>query len=100
MNVLILTQRSSPERRTQVSRLGTGSFILARGRKSRLKEREHGSLGRVKGAKSNYFRRNQMAQVTYRGIQYDTETRVQQQQTQEPQQKTLVYRGIEVKGGK
>ena len=100
MNVLILTQRSSPERRTQVSRLGTGSFILARGRKSRLKEREHGSLERVKGAKSNYFRRNQMAQVTYRGVSYDTETRVQQQQTQEPQQKTLVYRGIEVKGGK
>ena len=86
--------------RTQVSRLGTDSFILARGRKSRLKEREHGSLERVKGAKSNYFRRNQMAQVTYRGIQYDTETRVQQQQTQQPQQKTLVYRGIEVKGGK
>ena len=86
--------------RTQVSRLGTDSFILARGRKSRLKEREHGSLERVKGAKSNYFRRNQMAQVTYRGVSYDTETRVQQQQTQQPQQKTLVYRGIEVKGGK
>ena len=86
--------------KTQVSRLGTGSFILARGRKSRLKEREHGSLERVKGAKSNYFRRNQMAQVTYRGVSYDTETRVQQQQTQQPQQKTLVYRGIEVKGGK
>ena len=86
--------------KTQVSRLGTGSFILARGRKSRLKERKHGSLERVKGAKSNYFRRNQMAQVTYRGVSYDTETRVQQQQTQEPQQKTLVYRGIEVKGGK
>ena len=41
-----------------------------------------------------------MAQVTYRGIQYDTETRVQQQQTPTAQQKTLVYRGIEVKGGK
>jgi len=39
-----------------------------------------------------------MAQVTYRGVQYDTETRVQQQQ--QPQQKQLVYRGIEVKGGK
>ena len=46
------------------------------------------------------YRRNQMAKVTYRGIQYDTETRVQQQQTQQPQQKQLVYRGIEVKGGK
>ena len=43
-----------------------------------------------------------MAQVTYRGVQYDTETRLQQQQQQQqqPQQKQLVYRGIEVKGGK
>ena len=64
-----------------------------------LKEREHGSPHGVKGAKSNYFRRNQMAKVTYRGVQYDTETRVQQQQTQQPQQKQLVYRGVKVKGG-
>ena len=35
-----------------------------------------------------------MAKVTYRGVQYDTETRVQQQQEQKPQQKQLVYRGI------
>ena len=41
---------------------------------------------------------NQMAKVTYRGVSYDTETRVQEQKTQEPQQ--LVYRGIAVKGGK
>ena len=43
-----------------------------------------------------------MAKVTYRGVQYDTETRLQQQQQQQqqPQQKQLVYRGIEVKGGK
>ena len=39
-----------------------------------------------------------MAKVTYRGIQYDTETK--KQKTQEPQQKQLVYRGIAVKGGK
>ena len=39
-----------------------------------------------------------MAKVTYRGIQYDTET--QKQKTQESQQKQLVYRGIAVKGGK
>jgi len=38
-----------------------------------------------------------MAQVTYRGVQYDTDARVQQQKQQEPQQKQLVYRGIEVK---
>ena len=35
-----------------------------------------------------------MAKVTYRGVQYDTETRVQQQKEQQPQQKQLVYRGI------
>ena len=39
-----------------------------------------------------------MAKVTYRGVAYDTENRVQEQKTQEPQQ--LVYRGIPVKGGK
>ena len=34
------------------------------GRKSRLKER---------ALKSNYFRSNPMAQVTYRGVVYDTD---------------------------
>ena len=43
---------------------------------------------------------NQMAKVTYRGVQYDTETRLQQQKIQQPHQKQLVYRGVEVKGGK
>ena len=81
--------------RTQVSRLGTGSFISYGRRKSRLKEREHGSPHGVKGVKSNYFRRNQMAKVTYRGVQYDTETR--QKETQQSQ-KQLVYRGVAVKG--
>ena len=38
-----------------------------------------------------------MAQVRYRGVQYNTETRVQQQKQQEPQQKQLVYRGLKVK---
>ena len=41
-----------------------------------------------------------MAKVTYRGVQYDTETRVQQQQQQQPQQKQLVYRGVAVQGAK
>ena len=84
--------------KTQVSRLGTGSFILARGRKSRLKEREHGSLARGKGAKSNYFRRNQMAQVTYRGVQYDSEeynARVLAEAAQK-QRHDLMYRGLKV----
>ena len=83
--------------RTQVSRLGTGSFISYGRRKSRLKERDHGSLARGKGAKSNYFRRNQMAKVTYRGVQYDTETR---QKETKLSQKQLVYRGVAVQGAK
>jgi len=84
--------------RTQVSRLGTDSFILARGRKSRLKEREHGSPLRVKGAKSNYFRRNQMAQVTYRGVKYDSEeynAKVLAEAAQK-QRHDLMYRGLKV----
>ena len=44
-----------------------------------------------------------MAKVTYRGVQYDTETRIQQQ-LQQPQQAQKVYRGVkvneEVAGGK
>ena len=41
---------------------------------------------------------NNKKALVYRGVTYDTETRVQEQKTQEPQQ--LVYRGIAVKGGK
>ena len=41
-----------------------------------------------------------MAKVTYGGVQYDTETRVQNQKVQQPQQEQLVYRGVAVKGGK
>ena len=40
---------------------------------------------------------NQMAKVTYRGVQYDTETR--QKETQQSQ-KQLVYRGVAVQGAK
>ncbi len=98
MNVLVLTHRSSSERRTQVSRLGTDSFILARGRKSRLKEREHGSLASVKGEKSNYFWRNQMATVTYRVLNYDSEkynAKVLAEAAQK-QRHELMYRGLKV----
>ena len=41
-----------------------------------------------------------MAQVTYRRVQCDTETRLQEQKNQQPQQKQLVYGGVEVKGRK
>ena len=40
---------------------------------------------------------NQMAKVTYRGVQYDTETR--QKETKQSQ-KQLVYRGVAVQGDK
>ena len=83
---------------TQVSRLGTGSFISYGRRKSRLKEREHGSPHGVKGAKSNYFRRNQMAQVTYRGVKYDSEeynAKVLAEAAQK-QRHDLMYRGLKV----
>ena len=67
-------------------------------RKSRLKEREHGSPYGVKGAKSNYFRRNQMAQVTYRGVKYDSEeynAKVLAEASQK-QRHELMYRGLKV----
>ena len=71
---------------TQVSRLGTGSFIP----KGTQKPTEGTDLKHptTLGA-------NQMAKVTYRGVQYDTETR--QKETQQSQ-KQLVYRGVAVKG--
>ena len=84
--------------RTQVSRLGTDSFISYGRRKSRLKEREHGSPYGVKGAKSNYFRRNQMAQVTYRGVKYDSDeynAKVLAEAAQK-QRHDLMYRGLKV----
>ena len=51
------------------------------GRKSRLKER---------ALKSNYFRSNPMAQVTYRGVVYDTDKK----KSTEKKAAELVYRGI------
>ena len=58
---------------------------------------EHGSLERVKGVKSNYFRRNQMAQVTYRGVKYDSEE-YRNMVLAEAQQRNhdLMYRGLKV----
>ncbi len=51
------------------------------GRKSRLKER---------ALKSNYFRSNPMAQVTYRGVKYNTNDRKQESCNKSE----LTYRGI------
>ena len=52
------------------------------GRK-RLKER---------ASKSNYFRSNPMAQVTYRGVKYDTNDNKQTSTSKQD----LVYRGVKV----
>ena len=59
---------------------------------------EHGSLERVKGVKSNYFRRNQMAQVTYRGVQYDTKEYNAKvlAEAAKRQRHDLMYRGLKV----
>ena len=52
--------------------------------------REHGSLARNGCKKSNYFRRNQMAQVTYSGVKYDSkETTLKQTNKVD-----LMYRGV------
>ena len=82
---------------TQVSRLGTGSFI-PKGTQKPTEGTEHGSPYGVKGAKSNYFRRNQMAQVTYRGVKYDSEeynAKVLAEAAQK-QRHDLMYRGLKV----
>ena len=41
---------------------------------------------------SNYFRRNQMAQVTYRGVKYDTD----RNKAQQTSKVDLTYRGVRV----
>ena len=75
-----------------------GSFISLGRRKSPLKERKHGSLARGKGAKSNYFRRNQMAKVTYRGVEYDSKEYNAKvlAEAAKRQRHDLMYRGLKV----
>ena len=41
---------------------------------------------------SNYFRSNQMAQVTYRGVKYDTD----RNKAQQTSKVDLTYRGVRV----
>ena len=63
-----------------------------------LKERNHGSLARSKGAQSYDFRRSEIAQVTYRGVKYDTEEynkKVLEEATKR-QRHDLMYRGVKV----
>ena len=60
------------------------------GRKSRLKER---------GLIHLTFRRKQMAQVTYRGVEYDTDAHRKAVLAEAAQQRNfdLMYRGIQCK---
>ena len=75
-----------------------GSFISLGRRKSLTEGTEHGSLARGKGAKSTNFRRNQMAQVTYRGVSYDTEEYNNKvlAEAVKRQRHELMYRGVKV----
>ena len=67
-----------------------GFVHLLRETQKQTEGTEHGSLERVKGAKSNYFRRNQMAQVTYRGVVYDTD----RNKAKQTNKVDLTYRGV------
>ena len=81
--MLVLTQSFTPEG-AQVSRHGTGSFISYGRRKCRLKERS--KQPHPTGEKP-------MAQVTYRGIKYDTN----RNKTQQTNKVDLTYRGVSQK---
>ena len=74
---------------TQVSQLGT-DFVHPRKRTQKLTEGTDFI--------SNYFRRNQMAQVTYRGVTYDTEEYNQKvlDEATKRQRHDLMYRGVKV----
>jgi len=79
--VLVLTHNVQPDTfRSQVSRLGTESFIPYGTHK----------LTEGTGLQSLLLWRHTMAQVTYRGVQYDTNERkqVKSQKVQE------TYRGV------
>ena len=74
---------------TQVSQLGT-DFVHPHKRTQKLTEGTDFI--------SNYFRRNQMAQVTYRGVNYDTEEYNNKvlAEAAKRQRHELMYRGVKV----
>ena len=74
---------------TQVSQLGT-DFVHPLWRTQKLTEGTDFI--------SNYFRRNQMAQVTYRGVSYDTEEYNNKvlAEAVKRQRHDLMYRGVKV----
>ena len=75
--------------KTQVSRHGTGSFISYGRRKCRLKERS--KQPHPTGEKP-------MAQVTYRGVKYDSEeyNAAVIEESQKRNRHDLMYRGIKI----
>ena len=79
--MLVLTHNVQPDTfRSQVSRLGTESFIPYGTHK----------LTEGTGQKSLLLWSNTMAKVTYRGVSYDTDTR-KAKQTQKVEE---TYRGV------
>ena len=88
MYVLLLTHIVHLHRETQVSRLGTDRSSR-KGRKSRLKER-------IKNPTTLGV--NPMAQVTYRGVEYDTEEYREMliKEHNQTRNHDLMYRGIKV----
>ena len=69
-----------PQKRSQVSRLGTESFIPDGTQKP-----TEGT-----GTKNPTFGETKMAQVTYRGVKYDTDTR----KADAPAKSEMIYRGV------
>ena len=76
--------------RSQVSRHGTGSFILLGGRKCSTEGT---------GQKSLLLWRKPMAKVTYRGVEYDTEeyNAMVVEESQKRERHDLMYRGLKVR---
>ena len=76
--------------KTQVSRLGTGSFISYGRRKSRLKERNTDHSQELKVQIPTTLGETKMAQVTYRGVKYGTD----RNKAKQTNKVDLTYRGV------
>ena len=83
-----MTLRSSEETLTQVGRRN-GTFIC-------YSQIANANRPKERGLKISFWRKILMAKVVYRGIEYDTQKRLeyQQQMMQQPQQYNETYRGV------
>ena len=83
-----MTLRSSEETLTQVGRRATDSLIP---KGTQTPPEGTDVLNHI-----HFFRRNPIAKIVYRGVEYDTEKRIQyqQQMMQQPQQYNETYRGV------